>query len=419
MKIVVLGNTNNSNHILARAFSRLGHDVQHYIDKDIALDEPMNRYKDATTTHSAGVELIRLGYVDIISTLGGGRSKRRLNDAICEADLTILNGLAGAILGVHPTRYIFHLTGSDLFFLEDWKRLGSPLNVKGLLSLRRAGLRRLVGRLTYLSLAKIVARRQRALISNADVVICAPTGAVPGADSVLNSCKLGGRRFGAFWSDANSIPLSPESNTVPKADIRVVLNVLNVGRLSWSSNKGSVKSSLDLKGTDILLRGFAQALVNSPLPMRLTLFRKGPDVEATVSLAEQLDIAEHIVWREEVTQGEILTLIASHDLVVDNLGPGSPGLTTADALALGVPVMSNMAGRQGPGDRLGTAPVLHARSVNDVEQWLLKLAEDPKLLESIGEASRRFANSELSPDRQAAELLALLFPRPAAEGVEA
>jgi len=419
VKIVVVGNVNNSNHILARAFSRLGHDVLHFLDKDIALDEPRNRYDDATSTKSGGVEVIHLGYVDIIDNLRGGRAKRKLNYAIGNADLTVLNGLSAAILGVQPSRYIFHLTGSDLFFIEDWRRLGTPFSGRDLLPLRRAVVRQILGRLQYLSLAKRVARRQRTLISNADVVVCAPPGAVPGADSILNNCKLRGFRFGAFWSDANLIPLSRASPPPIKAETQAVLSVLNVGRLSWKTHAGLVKSSLDIKGTEILLSGFAQALMKSPRPMRLTLFRKGPDIEATMSLVEQLDLAAHILWLEEVTQAEILALMVSHDLIVDNLGPGSPGLTTADALALGVPVMSNMAGRQGPGDRLGTAPVLHARSVDDVAHWLLKLSGNPEELNSLGEAGRRFAMTELSPDRQAVELLALLFPPAEDHGAKA
>lgn len=396
MKIVVIGNTNNYPHLLARALVELGNDVHHVLDHDAILHLPEGKFQNVSADYSGGVKLLRLGRVDFSNLSWIRKRDSAVAELIRSADLVIFNGLSPAILGLKSDRSIFVLTGADLTFIRDWYRLGKADQYSVPWTTR------LDSRRKYLGRAWLCQMRQKRLIRSASIYSFFSPGSVPEGDRVLHQLKPRGERFVLRLADQS------EATFVRSKGVNDVLHLLCLGRVSWARRSPDTRISLDFKGTDLLLRGVASARDLGHENFKVTLFRKGPDIAETLVLIDDLGIGEFIFWHDEVPQRQLVKMILECDVVVDNLGPGSPGMATLDSMALGRAVLTNTGTIVSDLDPLKGAPLLHASSVEHVCGWIEKLASDPSLVSRYGDAGRLFATERLSVGRQAEGLLKVL-----------
>lgn len=396
MKIVVVGNTNNYPHLLARALVELGNDVHHVLDHDEILHLPEGKFQNVSTHDSGGVKLLRLGRVDFSDLSWIRRKDSAVAVLIRSADLVIFNGLAPAILGLKSDRSVFVLTGADLTFIRDWYRLGKADKHSVPWTTR------LDSRRKYLGRAWLCKVRQKRLVRNASIYSFFSPGSVPEGDRVLHQLKPRGERFVLRLADQSG------ATFVRSKGNNDVLHLLCLGRVSWVRRSFDTRMSLDFKGTDVLLRGIASARELGHEKFKVTLFRKGPDIAETLVLIDDLGIGEFIFWHDEVPQRQLVKMILECDVVVDNLGPGSPGMATLDSMALGRAVLTNTNSIISDLDPLKGAPLLHASSFEHVCGWIEKLTSDPSLIRRYGDASRIFATEHLSVGRQAEGLLKVL-----------
>lgn len=396
MKFVFLGNTNNYPHILARALAREGHDVVHILDREEPLHRPEHRYIDADSEESGGVRLEDLGRIDFRHVWNDRRLGVEARQ-LCEgADLVVLNGLSPAMLKVHPAKFVFWLTGSDLTFVRDWWKFVVPRRtgpIESVTAERRTPtkfLRSIVAMTERFVIFRIVSRRQRRLIRTAaDVIYFAP-GVVQEGDDILERLRPLGERTHLRISDSElaSSPLS-------KVD-QHSLEILLLARLSWKEKSSELRTTLDFKGTDILLQGMAMAMESEPRGFRLTLARKGPDVEATEMLLRELGMESSVTWVEEFEQKSIPELVARSDVIVDSLGSSVPGMATMDPLRLGKPVITRPFEGLG-NDLLRDAPILWAQTPEDVCRHLLALRGSGDFRRRLAEDVRRFSDQTLDP----------------------
>jgi len=69
---------------------------------------------------------------------------------------------------------------------------------------------------------------------------------------------------------------------------------------------GNLSDASDNKGNDIILKSFEKYLkLSNDCDTKLILIKKGPDVEASKSLAQSLSIDKYIIWVNEMNRGEL------------------------------------------------------------------------------------------------------------------
>ena len=169
------------------------------------------------------------------------------------------------------------------------------------------------------------------------------------------------------------------------------LTVLSHSRQHWIRDGGYSDDEwkLSTKHNDYLIRGFeAYARRRPESNPFLLLFEYGKDVEATKQLIGELGLTDRVRWVPRCSRREIMELLRQVDVcVAEFMEEGVWGGTTWESLACGRPVIQSVnfspeQYRSLTGHSL--PPVLAARSVEEVEQHLLRLHDAPERLEQLG-----------------------------------
>jgi glycosyltransferase involved in cell wall biosynthesis len=249
-------------------------------------------------------------------------------------------------------------------------------------------------------LRRLVVSPQRAGISSARAAIFFPPGFVPRGDQMLAELGVGAdRRLSAHYLDLDSTPFAPPpTHAVPR--------IFCATRLTWKEEPGSGLTSLDYKGSHLMLEGLALHLRRSGAPLDIHLVRKGRHVAETAALAERLGLSPHLTWHEEMGQLEILEHFRRADIVFEQLAQSVVGMAGLDALATGRPVIAN--GRPEILEPfLGApSPICQARTAEEVCRHLGALGASPETRARLGREGRAYVERYFSADRVARDLVA-------------
>ena len=391
MKIGIFGNTNNYPLLLASGLRELGVHVVLVVNRTEPLHRPESKYPQFAAGYPDWiVDGSRIPEDDYLA--GAPRVGEVLNRLAIGCDGLVLNHLGPSLLEFARRPAVALMTGSDLTYYanrsttfvrqQGWAAdyLGSP-----------------GARLTVRRWDEFV-ERQRAGIAAARAVSAPLPGLVPELDTLLDGIGVPHHRRDFFY-------IADTASSVRRARrAGGPLRVVNGARLNWRRPLPPGYSTLDLKGTDVLLHGFAR-FARSGGDAELVMFRKGVDAAATEALALELGIADRILWREEVTLSEFYDEIARADIVCDQLGESFPGLVALDAMALGLPVIANfhphIIGAHYP-ERM---PVCQATTAAEVAAHLDALAGSEAGRVRLGLEARRFARTWLSPRASAQRCL--------------
>jgi glycosyltransferase involved in cell wall biosynthesis len=395
MKIGFVGNTNNYPFMLARVLRSLGHEVVFYVDSQSSLCRPENRYKD-----------IKVPYPEWIVDISGLRIRnylvptvavRRLRDALGRFDLLVLNGLGPAIASSSRVPSFCMLTGSDLEYLAAWPSLVAVFRT----SRQQHGFMK--ASLATVVHAVLVWKQRRGIRSAFGVNYFAP-GLVPAGDRVLDSLGItAGCRTAFMLSGIDSIAYARPPVDEKGRKIRI----FNVARLNWQFPVPAHMCDLDMKGTDILLKGVARFIGKNGPVVQLVLVRKGNDVTATEQLVRDLCLDKIVIWHNEMSQLDVVREYAAADIITDQLSIGMIGMGSFDAMAAGRPVIAN--GKPEIFDPIigKPSPILQARTDEEVFQQLERLVFSPGLREEVGMQSRRYVEQFFSPENAANVILTL------------
>jgi hypothetical protein len=129
----------------------------------------------------------------------------------------------------------------------------------------------------------------------------------------------------------------------------------------------------------------------------LRLFRKGGDVDAAMEMINSLDIAHQVVWLDQMPLVRFHEEMALADIVCDQFAQSFPGMVAADAFALGRPVLANLRNEVFAEHYPEPLPGLQASSPDEVCDQLLRAENDRAMLQALGDQSRNFAETNLSP----------------------
>lgn len=391
--IGIFGNTNNYPYLLATGFRKLGHQVKLVVDRPELLHRPEAKAGDYSTSYPDWImDCAALGEDQFIA------ESPRICDAInfvssgCRA--TVLNHIGPSLSSRLRIPALSLLSGSDLTYYADYRSAEMRRSRWSPDFVRSAG-----GRLAEEKWIEFVSRQRDGILSSMAVSFPYP-GLVPEGDALLRSIGVSDdRRF--FIYIADTINLRPAA--LRKAD-KTKLILLNGARLTWKKPLPDGFSSQDDKGTDILLRGFAE-FVKQGRKGELRMFRKGLHTTETELLIQELGIEDNITWIDELPLAGFWQAMREADVVCDQLGASFPGMVALDAMALGRPVLANfrldIMGSFFPED----IPVCNATTAAEVCTQLETLSESTEFRAHLGLRARQFAERYLSPEANALKCL--------------
>lgn len=386
MKIGFAGNTNNYPFMLALAFQRLGHEVVFLVDSSSRLHRPENY---ATDDQIASIRIIDSpGIINkFFQYIFWNKKLKEVTAELQSCDFLIVNDLWPVIARKLEVPYLVLLTGSDLEYFGDyrcvwkdyWKQSTDVFFLK---------------RIFRVSLACYVSMLQRRGIKQAKAINYFPEGIVKNGDRILKS--LGHTKFKRL----NFMMTDVVKHQMQPFPDNQTLRILVAARQSWSPPPSSSASELDYKGADIFIKGAAQFIKKTGKKIEIVLVKKGPDIQKSLDLIQELKIESAITWLNEMTQKELVEEYLKSDLIVDQLSNGMVGMVGLDALAMGRPLIAN--GRPEIWDPLlGTSsPICQAKSPEEVCAQIEYLF-DRVNREVVANKSREYAVNFFSSDAAA------------------
>lgn len=391
LSIAIFGNTNNFPLLLAEGLVAQGHHVRLLINRKELIHRPESKHPEWGGNYPSWVfDISEIADLDV------AYGTPALDGAIAQlthgVELAILNDIGPAFAKYLRCPHAVFLTGSDLSYYADFDSI----------RLRTAnwdpGFRRSVaGRRVTRKVSELVIDQRDGILS-AEAVSFGLRGLISRGDRILDSIGVeDARRMMIYISDVARLEATP----APGNDS---LRILNGSRVLWKQADDNSYSEQDLKGTDILLQGFALYCQRGGKG-ELRLFRKGGDVDAAVALIDALGIASRVVWLGEMPLDRFHEEMASADIVCDQLAQSFPGMVTADAFAMGRPVLANLRNEIFGSYFPAPLPGLQASSPEEVCRQFLDAENSKDMLQALGTQSREFAENHLSPAGMAETLL--------------
>jgi hypothetical protein len=387
VRIGLFGNTNNNPLLLALGLRQLGHDAVLVVNRKERIHRPESKYPEFEHKYPDWIlDCSDVTEDDFVWT--SPRLDPVLNFLTCGSGGLVLNDLGPSLLEFCPLPSVALLTGSDLTYYANPKT--TSVRYSGC----AADYRRTPGARLGMRTWDAFIERQRAGIRNATIVSTAIRGLVHEMDDLLRDIGVPDSRRDSYYM-AFSEAAAPRA-----ARTGGPLRVLNGARLNWRPLPDGF-CLLDHKGTDVLLRGFAD-FIRGGGNGELVLFRKGQHIAETAALAETLGISSRIIWREQTALHEFHTELLQADVVCDQLGDTFPGMVSLDAMALGLPVIANF--RPEIVHPLFPKPVAacQARTCDEVAGHLKRLARSAAERDRQGRAAHEFAQRHFSPVASAA-----------------
>lgn len=382
---------NNSPLLIAEGFKALGHSVRLVVTRQDMLHRPESKYHELKDNYPDWIlDYSRLSDDDFANeTPLLDEAIRQLENGV---DLVLLNDTGPSIAGRLTVPHVAYLTGSDLTYYANFDSIVARTRIWDPVFKRSQQAQ------TYIDVIRGFVERQRDGIRTSRLICFPHRGLSVLGDELLDSIGVQDRnRLHVHISNVDVLAPKPISQNSE-------LTILSGCRIVYRRDCNPALADMDFKGTDILLRGFAQYCQKGGRG-ELRLIRKGQDVEAARTLAENLGIDSRIVWLDEMTTHDFHRAMEAADLICDQLGTALPGLVTTDAYALGRPVMGSLRNdilaevypEPFPGFDVGTE--------EDVADALLKCEADRQLLSEMGHRGREYADRYLGPRRNAERIL--------------
>lgn len=220
----------------------------------------------------------------------------------------------------------------------------------------------------------------RSYFQHAAMVTCAPD---PDHAAMIKRMNIKNYQFQRLPMDAGKYcPVQ-----VPRLSDNSSLTFLVASNVDWAvTDPGMGRCH---KGTDRFFRAFAR-WVHEGGRGKVVVLQKGPDVQVAKETMKKLGIEAHVEWRKEIIDRlELIKLYNQCDVVVDQFVAGSYGWVALEAMACAKPVITYIVDES---HQLGygeTAPVLNARTEDDVFQQI-KRTTNSSLREQIGRNARAF-----------------------------
>ena len=391
LSIAIFGNTNNYPLLLAEGLMSLGHNVRLVLNRKEALHRPEARNPEWANNYPDWIfDCSNITDEDIaFETPAIDQAIYHLTHKV---DLAILNDVGPAFAGYLQSTFVALLTGSDLAYYANFDSLQMRSSIWD-----NGFKRSFQGRRHLRRMADFVARQRDGILA-AQIVSYGHRGLVPEGDRLLDAIGvMDEQRMMLYFSNVHGLAARrPTGNEK--------LGILCGSRIVYRPECNPALSAMDFKGTDVLIRGFAEYCQQGGQG-ELRLPQKGQDLESARKLIKKLGIADQIAWLPEMPLAEFYEEMAKADLICDQFGSSFPSMVTTDAFALGRPVMANLRNEVFSGVFSKSLPGYDVQTSSEIASCLFKAENDRALLERMGLESRAYAETYLSPESMAKQLL--------------
>ena len=327
IKIALFGNMNNNQFVLGRYLRDRGYDVDLLINPMTtpALFLPDKDSYD--TTYTAWVKEIRWGSErSTIKALLLPSWRRFMKKQFKEYDLVMGNGHAPALFGLLGLNFIYFQYGGDLRNYSSWKLITRKgwrdTIVRSVIGIMfRSGLRKMRASITggywhetYLRLGV-----------SEDRLYPVTFPMVYAANAHLPEWYKGTAHLQEFRKTRQANEFLFVSHS----------------RHAW--DPAVYKDGVNSKGTDVMLRGFAEFVKRNPSKAKLVLFAYGADVGRSRDLIEELGIVDSIVWIPTLARKEVMAIVGQCDAGVGQMKHiGVGGGVIYEFMSLSVPVIQHL-----------------------------------------------------------------------------
>ena len=179
---------------------------------------------------------------------------------------------------------------------------------------------------------------------------------------------------------------------------------LGIGREKIICVVGRLRSE---KGHEFLFRAMVQVL-QFFTSVRLLLVGEGPDKARLQALAVELGIEKNIVWAGAKSQDETFSLYGIADVVVVPSQFEGFGLTAAEAMAAGIPVVgTDVGGLRDVVDDQSTGFLVPYNDSQRLSEAILRLLRDEALSKKMGMAGREKVRRQFSLPQYESSLIAV------------
>lgn len=392
LTIGMFGNINNYPFLLAEGFRKLGHEVRLAVNRKYILHRPESMFPEWSGNYPDWVlDCSALSEEDVLSS-AAPVFERVVSEFFGGVDLMVLNDYGPALAGRLPRPQVALLTGSDLTYYSSFRSLDLRTG-----SWDPEYKRSPEGRTQIRKYADAVARQREGILA-AEVVSFGARGLIPDGDELLDSIGVAdARRMMILLSDTIGLQAcAPVDNEK--------LRIFNGARVVWRQSPEGQFSQQDMKGTDVLLEGFAM-YCRSGGRGELRMVRKGQDLEQAYVLCRDLGIEDRVIWLDEMDLHRFEDEMRSADLVCDQLAGSFPGMVTSHAYALGRPVLANLRNECFSRVMPEPLPGFQASTAEEVMKQLLRLDADREAARRMGAQSRQYAERYMSPESMAEQVL--------------
>jgi glycosyltransferase involved in cell wall biosynthesis len=380
MRIAFFGNTNNSPLIIAQAIQRLGHEVLIVVNSKESLHRPENRIPNYGEKYPEWImDASQYSEWDYISL---DPSIEPVLNVLNTFDALILNDLGPSFLPLLKKPAVSLLTGSDLTYYANYQTIKAYSRVWSK-EYKRAFEGTLKTRLFMDCID-----RQREGIRHSSAVHYTPPGIEMVGDHILAELGVANdRRFFQFIAELEKITPLP----LPNND---VIRVLCPVRITWKGQIEPGRSTLDYKGSDIMIKGLGLFHKKTGAKLEIRMIRKGLHIEDLEQLISEESISTQVTWLDEMPQPVLWEEMARSDIILEQFGQSMVAMVGMDAMASGRPVIGNVR----PEILGASMPICQAKTPEEVCAQLEYLVFNQKERERLGKAGRehveKFANVE-------------------------
>lgn len=384
LNIAIFGNINNYPLRLALALNSYGHNIKLILNSKEALHRPEFQYPNLKDNIPKGIEFFDFSYIEEIDYISESQTINKVINVLNnDTDFVILNDFGPSLYKYILAPYLVFLTGSDLSYLANFKSI--ELRTKSwsnTFKLSDKGLDQISKIRSYI-------KRQREGIYNAKLIYHMEKGLLPKSDILLKQIGVKKDKI-IFYQMSNLRDLDyleqPQNN---------ILTLISGARVNFK-NRWKHSSESDMKGTNILLKGFSK-FIRKGNKANLRLFEKGQDLKEAKDIISKLKIEKNITWIKESSLSQFYKEISKADLICDQFANAFPGLVTLDAYAIGRPVLANFRNEVFRNKYIGGLPGFDVKTSDDIYKKLVYITNNPKVLKSKGKESRLFAEKNLCP----------------------
>lgn len=181
-------------------------------------------------------------------------------------------------------------------------------------------------------------------------------------------------------------------------------SIFSPTRHLWSTNADPMPDFTEnggMKRNDKLIKAYAR-LIQAKIVQRplLILCEYGADVVDSKKLIEELNISEYVKWLPLLGRKEIAIIMRHVSVIADQFREGMSATsagTTNEALAYSKAIITNTDGAlSDPLDPYYTSPILQAISVQEIYEWLERLAFSTDLVKKVGNDGGKWFDENLS-----------------------